>query len=113
MESPDRRPNWRLSAGGPALLLVALWTWAIWSCAEHWRGNPNYSYGWAVPGLALGFGLRRFWRMNNKAFAPASPPPGAIGIALLLGLLALGLEYAREDMWHPEMVLCSICLLCL
>ncbi len=26
-------------------LLVAVWIWAIWSCAEYWRGNPNYSYG--------------------------------------------------------------------
>ena len=37
------------------LLLVSIWIWAIWSCAEHWRGNPNYSYGWAVPPLAIGF----------------------------------------------------------
>ena len=27
-------------------LLAAAWIWAIWSCAEYWRGNPNYSYGW-------------------------------------------------------------------
>ena len=25
-------------------LLAAAWIWAIWSCAEYWRGNPNYSY---------------------------------------------------------------------
>ena len=30
-------------------LLAAAWIWAIWSCAEYWRGNPNYSYGWIVP----------------------------------------------------------------
>ena len=51
------------------LFLTALWTWAIWSCAEHWRGNPNYSYGWAVPLLALGFGLRRYLLL-----APGSGP---------------------------------------
>jgi hypothetical protein len=32
-------------------LLMAAWIWAIWSCAEYWRGNPNYSYGWIVPVL--------------------------------------------------------------
>ncbi len=96
---------------GQWLLLFSLWLWAIWSCAEHWRGNPNYSYGWAVPLLALGFGLRRYWRMNNKVLAPAALPPAAAGLVIVMGLLGLGLEYAREDMWHPEIVLCSICLL--
>ncbi|PYL79456.1 MAG: hypothetical protein DMF27_00830, partial [Verrucomicrobia bacterium] len=40
-------------------LLVAAWTWAIWSCAEYWRGNPNYSYGWIVPVLGFAYAARR------------------------------------------------------
>src|SRR5438045_4583238 len=41
------------------LLLVTAWTWAIWSCAEYWRGNPNYSYGWIVPVLGFAYAARR------------------------------------------------------
>src|SRR5258708_5146645 len=66
-----------------ALLLLGIWIWAIWSCADHWQGNPNYSYGWAVPILATGFAIRRYF----------------------------ALEYSRDQMWHPEIVLWLICLL--
>lgn len=98
----------------PAFFLAVLWTWAIWSCAEHWRGNPNYSYGWAVPILALGFGFRRYFLLSE---APEEPP-GRAGWGRLaaccatLGLLGFGLEYGREAMWHPEVILWTICLLC-
>src|SRR6478672_3058595 len=96
-----------------AVIFAGLWIWAIWSCAEHWRGNPNYSYGWAVPLMAAGFGLRRYWRLEKTGFASTPLPSGAVGIAILIGLLGLGLEYTREDMWHPEIVLCTICFVCL
>ena len=100
----------------PTFLLLGMWTWAIWSCAEHWQGNPNYSYGWAVPPLAFGFGLRRYWRLNH-ARTPwsnlAAPMPAGTQIlaALSFGGLVFLLEYSREQMWHPEIVLCAICLL--
>jgi exosortase len=108
--SSTRRRSW---VPGPAFLLVALWTWGIWSCAEHWRGNPNYSYGWAVPLLALGFGLRRYLAWNGQ---PARVVPSARGstvaiTTVLVAAVAFGLEYAREEMWHPEITLWSICLL--
>ncbi len=97
-----------------ALLVGSLWFWAIWTCAEHWRGNPNYSYGWAVPALAFAFGLRRLW-----AWAPAPSAAGGldlnvsrtvrwtITICAALGVFAL--EFARQDMWHPQLVLQLIC----
>lgn len=96
------------------LFLVSLWTWAIWSCAEHWRGNANYSYGWAVPLLALGFGVRRYLLLDGASEAPPGRPagPGAFGLAAILGIAGFGLEYAREDMWHPVIILWTICLLC-
>jgi exosortase len=99
-----------------ALLLAGVWTWTIWSCAEHWLGNPNYSYGWAVPVLAFGFGVRRY-------LITAAPPAEtshhqfqfshavALSAALALGALAGLLEYARQAMWHPQIVLESICLI--
>jgi exosortase len=100
----------------PGFLLLGMWTWAIWSCAEHWQANPNYSYGWVVPPLALGFGLRRYWKLNH-ARLPAPRlgtrlPAGAeILAALSFGGLVFLLEYSRVQMWHPEIVLCAICLL--
>jgi len=100
----------------PTFLLLGMWAWAIWSCAEHWQGNPNYSYGWAVPPLALGFGLRRYWKLNH-ARPPASylaarmPASAQILAALSFGGLVFLLEYSREQMWHPEIVLWAICLL--
>src|SRR5262249_48894326 len=99
---------------GPFLLLAALWTWAIWSCAEHWTGNPNYSYGWAVPLLALGFAVRRFFRAKCDApFGAKTPAPAMwIPLAILLASSGAALEYGRVTMWHPELVLWSICLLC-
>jgi exosortase len=98
-----------------ALLVPGIWAWAIWSCAEHWQGNPNYSYGWAVPPLALGFGLRRYWKSSREPPA-ARISPRLPAVALILTALSFGgvvflLEYSREQMWHPEIVLWAICLL--
>ena len=99
-----------------ALIVVGLWLWAIWSCAEHWQGNPNYSYGWAVPLLAIGFAWRRYLRLqptpvvNSIANAPISvwlQILAAFGAAVAVFLL----EYSREQMWHPQIVLWTICLL--
>ena len=82
----------------PALLLLGMWAWAIWSCAEHWQGNPNYSYGWAVPPLALGFGLRRYWKLNQARLpwsylAGQMPASAQILAALSFGGLVFLLEY--------------------
>ena len=98
------------------LALAAIWTWAIWSCAEHWLGNPNYSYGWVVPVLALGFGIRRYLMTsgnsgNERLCLGESGRWPRLIIAFALGGLAFLLEYARVEMWHPQIVLWSICLL--
>lgn len=97
------------------LLFVGLWCWAIWSCAEHWRGNPNYSYGWVVPMLAFGFGLRRYARGGWKETGSAVPSRASISLqtALLFifGGLIFGLEFARQSVWHPQIVLLLICSL--
>src|SRR5438132_5384741 len=79
----------RFSLPWVTLLALALWAWAIWSCAEHWLGNPNYSYGWAVPPLALGFALRRYLMTAGipANSGPAAPISAATGV---LGALGLG-----------------------
>src|SRR5947207_11532137 len=51
-------------------LLAAAWIWAIWSCAEYWRGNPNYSgYGWIVPVLSLTYAARRLTLAKSENIA--------------------------------------------
>ena len=98
------------------LLVLSLWIWAVWSCAEHWKGNPNYSYGWVVPFLVAGFGLRRYLQLDRAALIGSTAIAPRSGLVQLLAgagvaLLAFGLEYAREEVWHQEVVLWSICLL--
>ena len=112
-------------------LIAGLWFWAIWACAEHWRGNPNYSYGWAVPLLAFGFALRRYFGGNledpgasarrrrdkqtdgrsETGLRDLRPTSLRFGIAVLASALFFALEFAREQIWHPEVVLWAICLL--
>ena len=93
------------------LMFAGLWAWAIWSCAEHWIGNPNYSYGWMVPPLVFGFALRRYWLMNagNAGSAPRLNLPLLLPMALGCGILIFLLEFARQHMWHPQIVLLTIC----
>ncbi|MDQ6765126.1 MAG: exosortase/archaeosortase family protein [Verrucomicrobiota bacterium] len=98
-----------------AATFVLVWTWAVWSCAEHWRGNPNYSYGWAVPMLALGFGVRRYLELpvlREPAHSefPLSWLTSAM-FAAAAGLAVFALEFARQEMWHPQVVLTTICFL--
>src|SRR5450755_2117238 len=100
----------------PPIVVIVLWAWAIWSCAEHWRGNPNYSYGWVVPLLALGFALRRYLQLISTGAANlTSVSRKPIAVQVFIGLVFAGavffLEYSREQVWHPEIVLWSICLL--
>lgn len=99
-----------------ALLLGALWTWVFWSCAEHWRGNPNYSYGWMVPLLAVGFALRRWWIWSalpqpNDQWSRPRQSSWTLSIPLLSAALIFVLEFAREQVWHPQIILWTICLL--
>lgn len=94
-----------------AFLLFSLWIWAIWSCAEHWEANPNYSYGWVVPALGLGFAIRRYLRRSVSDPMPVGltvASPVGIIITLLIGAAAFFLEYPREQVWHPVIVIWSI-----
>ena len=92
-------------------LLLAAWTWAIWSCAEYWRANPNYSYGWIVPILGLAYVARRLTLAQSKNIArPIFAVP--IWFIVFFGIVAaaifFGLEFAREQVWHPIIVIWTI-----
>ena len=94
-------------------LLLVLWIWAIWSCAEYWRGNPNYSYGWIVPVLTFVYAARRLalTQIENVSQPVVTLP---IWLSAFLGIVAgaviFGLEFAREQVWHPIIVIWTIAL---
>jgi exosortase len=92
-------------------LLVAAWIWAIWSCGEYWRGNPNYSYGWIVPILSLAYAARRLTLAQSKnSVRPilAVPIWLIVFFGIVAGAIFLGLELAREQVWHPIIVIWTI-----
>src|SRR2546423_6092144 len=80
-------------------LLVSAWVWAIWSCAEYWRANPNYSYGWIVPALTFVYGARRLALTQSESSSrPAVVVPVSLALffGIVAGALVFGLEFARE-----------------
>lgn len=112
----DRTLRYRSVAALPTrlMLLVALWLWAIWSCAEHWLGNPNYSYGWIVGPLAAAFALRRWLVQDDDSRTKRATmiAPGTVAFLFSVALVAVGtLEFSREEVWHPQFVLWTICAL--
>jgi hypothetical protein len=89
-------------------LLLAAWIWAIWSCAEYWRGNPNYSYGWIVPVLSFAYAARRLTLAQSENIArPIFAVP--VWLTVFFGIVAaaiiFGLEFAREQVWHPIIII--------
>jgi exosortase len=92
-------------------LLLAAWIWAIWSCAEYWRANPNYSYGWIVPVLGLAYAARRLTLVQTENIArPIFEVPFwlIVFFGIVAGPIFFGLEFAREQVWHPIIVIWTI-----
>src|SRR5205085_7002087 len=81
------------------------------SCAEYWRGNPNYSYGWIVPLLSLTYAARRLLLAQSENIARsilAVPIWVIVFIGIVAGAIILGLEFAREQVLHPIIVIWTI-----
>ena len=92
-------------------LLAAAWIWAIWSCGEYWRGNPNYSYGWIVPVLSLTYAARRLTLGQSENIARsilAAPIWVTVFIGIVAAALIFALEFAREQVLHPIIVIWAI-----
>ncbi len=104
--SAERRTNVSI-----VILLAAAWLWAIWSCAEHWRGNPNYSYGWIVPALVAAFAMRRLALVQSTDTTVRRFPLWLVALlALVAAPLFFGLEFAREQVLHPIVIIWMIAL---
>lgn len=75
-------------------VLGALWLFAINQLRLEWSINPQYTYGWTVPFLALYLGLERW-----KDRPPAAPPAGraVFFMALPFVLLLLPIRIVQES----------------
>lgn len=107
---PVPSPSGRLAAGAAIACAAG---WLIWSCAEHWIGNPNYSYGWMVPVLAVTFALRRAMTFEGAAVMGEERRGRGVPIAVVAvtgAALVFALEFAREQVWHQQIVLYAISL---
>jgi exosortase len=94
-------------------LLIGVWGWAIWSCAEYWRANPNYSYGWIVPVLTFVYAARRLALTQTESVSqPVVTLPiwSAVFFGIVAGTVIFGLEFAREQVWHPIIVIWTVAL---
>ncbi len=87
-------------------LLLVLWIWAIWSCAEYWRRNPNYSYGWIVPVLTFVYAARRLalTQIENVS-QPVVTLPSSLSVffGIVAGAVVFGLEFARVASDHRHL----------
>ena len=75
--APGSLLSWRLT---PFFLL---WLMACWGLSSHWSLNPQYQYGWFVPGLALFAGYKR-WQTR-----PAPGSPAYVGLWASVSCCAL------------------------
>lgn len=82
--------------GWPTLVVLGgLWLLAVNQLRIEWSLNPQYSYGWTVPFLALYLGLER-WK-NRPAAAPAQSRIAPVLVALPAVLLLLPLRLVQES----------------
>src|ERR1044071_7546617 len=98
MSAPSSPGKW---SGLGLLALAALWLGLINQLRTEWSINPQYSYGWGVPFLALYLFLQR-WKAR-----PDPAPPGPLRVhATSAGILAFFLlpirlvQEANPD-WLP------------
>jgi exosortase len=82
--------------GWPTLVVLGgLWLLAVNQLRIEWSLNPQYSYGWTVPFLALYLGLER-WK-DRPAAAPGRSGVAALLAALPAALLLLPLRLVQES----------------
>ncbi|MEQ1850135.1 MAG: exosortase/archaeosortase family protein [Chthoniobacteraceae bacterium] len=80
----------------PSLVVLAiLWLFAINQLRVEWSINPQYTYGWTVPFLALYLVLER-WK-SRPSSAPPSWRSGPLLVALPFALLLFPVRLVQES----------------
>jgi exosortase len=102
----DRTSNSAIAAA--LLFLGLLWFEAIRQLRPEWSFNPQYSYGWSVPFLALYLFWRR-WPTRPSPEPPDSRVP-AIASIFILALLIFPIRFVAEA--NPDWRLLSWALAC-
>ncbi|HEY2614854.1 MAG TPA: exosortase/archaeosortase family protein, partial [Chthoniobacterales bacterium] len=82
------------SLGGTALVFAVLWMELINQLKAEWSLNPQYSYGWTVPLLAV-FLLWKRWERRPSP-APPRSQRGPIAIVALAALCFFPLRFVAE-----------------
>jgi exosortase len=87
--------------GWPTLVVLGgLWLLAVNQLRIEWSINPQYSYGWTVPLLALYLGLER-WKRRPAAVASRSGlVPALVALPVVLMLLPLRLVQEAAPDWR-------------
>src|ERR1043165_9920252 len=67
-EHPPAGSSMKMWCAG--IVWLGWWLLALWLLADHWSANPQYTYGWLVPPLAVLLAWRR-WGTRPEP----DPPP--------------------------------------
>lgn len=104
-ESPPSRRG--ISTGWTALAWTGWWLLALWPLTGHWATNPQYTYGWLVPPLAVLLLWRR-WRSRPEPGEPArwSMP---IVLAMAATFFPVWLVVAANPGWRTAEGLLTLC----
>jgi exosortase len=90
--SPAKAQSGSIAAA--VILFACLWLQLINHLRSEWSFNPQYSYGWSVPFLALYLIWRRW--LNRPAPAPARARGRAIILILFCAFLFLPIRFLGE-----------------
>src|SRR5215471_10092128 len=88
----------KLAAGLGLFVLVLCWLLVFNALRVDWSTNPQYSYGWFVPLLALGL----FWFRWTTRPQPAASPHSGFALAIAWAALALLLPIRLIEEANPE-----------
>ena len=91
--TPDRPCAWK--SFSLALLFTLIWAEVINHLRHEWSANPQYSYGWSVPFLAL-YLLWRRWEKRPAAGSPTLSAWIPLGLVTLSAVAFLPLRFLAE-----------------
>src|SRR3954463_13746229 len=100
LDKTEARPSPWTSFIVPALFFAAVWAGVINHLKGEWSFNPQYSYGWSVPFLAIYLLLRR-WPDRPQLSRPRHGGPATVVIVLgALFLLPLRFVSVANPDWR-------------
>ncbi|MBN2474313.1 MAG: exosortase/archaeosortase family protein [Pirellulales bacterium] len=109
-EEPDKRTFWLVGGVLAVLLLWSYWP-TIAALVGRWRAVPDYSHGFLVPPLALGFLWLRRGTFPRVAGGLGWAALAAFGAATAMRAVSARYVLPALDGWSIPVCLAGICLL--